>query len=65
MDRFQSGLPDKQEHEPKLKGNCANCKKEIYEGDQYIDHYGIICCDDLDCLCNITDSEMKIAGEED
>jgi hypothetical protein len=60
VDRFQYI-----EDEPEEFSTCANCGVVIYVGDGYYDHYGVISCENLNCLAKITNSNWNIAkGDE-
>jgi len=57
LDRFSQGLPDPQEYEPKLLGECVYCKTEIYEGDIYVTLDGDYYCDEY-CLAKALGAEF-------
>jgi hypothetical protein len=63
MDRFQY----REREEPKEFSTCANpdCRRQIFVGDEYIDHYGYISCPELKCLIKVTESTLRIAGDEE
>lgn len=45
---------------------CYACGDEIYEGEEYIEVFDEILCDDSECILNYVDanSDRKIAGME-
>lgn len=70
MDRFNTDEDEKfnsRFEEPDVFSTCSNplCMKEILLGDEYIDYYGLIACNNLICLIATTDSVLKVAGEDD
>ncbi|GAA4878861.1 hypothetical protein GCM10023310_68680 [Paenibacillus vulneris] len=44
---------------------CANaeCRRTLYVGDEIINHYGSVCCNDIRCLIEVTGSKQEIAGD--
>lgn len=48
----------------KLFSRCMACNEPIYEGDEVVLHFGMVCCDKRSCILKATGSELIIAGEE-
>lgn len=66
LDRFNT-YEDSSYEEPEEFSTCSNsdCRQQILVGDEYIEHYGSVCCNNLRCLIATTESMLKVAGEGD
>ncbi|ALS22083.1 hypothetical protein [Paenibacillus naphthalenovorans] len=64
MDRFE--YRDEGES-PEEFSTCANenCRKTLYIGDEILEHYGLVCCRNINCLIAITETKEMIAENDE
>ncbi|MCR8641365.1 hypothetical protein NV379_01730 [Paenibacillus sp. N1-5-1-14] len=53
--------------EPEEFSTCANnnCRKTLYIGDEALEHYGYVCCKELDCLIAVSGSKDFVCQNDE
>lgn len=60
LDRFSEGKDEK----PKLFSNCCTCDKELFIGDEIVEWYGQVACDEYKCVLKMVDAQRKVAEDD-